>query len=831
MYNVNHQKMKKALLLLSLFVFVSQLSFAQGRKVYEKAAMDAIAAEDYSAAIGYYDVLLDDAGYQDLNGYYNAAGAAYNFRLFNRAERYYQWANDNGGQEEFPDLDYRMGMTKKRLGKYDEAKKLFEKFLAAHASSTLAEKATEQIEQCTWAKDLMDTPILNINSPMPIKDPEIIEHLDTTINSRYTDIAPLSRNDILYYSSIRNFAGEDKAPFARILSSENGVLATPVSGLGGTEQSVSHTAISEDGSRIYFTICEQKGINKYRCDLYYRDQDGESWGDAKKLALNKNNFTSTHPTVGIDRKTGEELLFFASDRSGGMGGLDIWCSIIKDGDVGAAFNVGAINTASDDITPYFHTRKNTLFFSTDGRKTLGGFDVYKSGKNGNEWSAPVHTGAEVNSSYDEVYLSLNEKGDRAYFSSNRPGGICKDTTAAECVCDDIYATNVPYVDLIVETYNSITREELTETVVTLGKEGIKTVESQGPENKFNFFYDIDFQEAYTVNGSKEGYDPDATDFDTYERTESGTIVKELYLTPKIDVLAKTIDKSTGEPLNGVTVQLVEEPSATLDSKTKYDSNEFDYGLNFKKRYYLIATKPGYSSAKVEVFTDDIPIVPTHLERILRLCKEPFGDFPAIALYFDNDYPKIRKTWNKETSRNIIIGGQTETNYEEVYRLYTAESRKNEYLRAFDDEESKDRVRYFFDEITSNFNRLEDFAEKLYTYLSTTDSREPVVITIKGYASPLAKPAYNELLTERRIYSIEKYLYEYRGGALKSYASLIKINKEPYGESLAQGGSEDRSNKKASIYSVDASQERRVEILNVSGVRADCESDNKSMGTR
>ena len=805
------------------------MSFAQGRKVYEKAALEAIAAEDYSTAISYYDVLLDDAGYKDLNGYYNAAGAAYNFRLFNRAERYYQWASENGGYEEFPDLDFRMGMTKKRLAKYDEAKKYFEKFLTAHASSALAEKATQQIEQCTWAKDLTDNPVLNINSPMPIKDPEIIEHLDTTINSRYTDLAPLSRNGKLYYSSIRNFAGEEKAPFARILASENGALAVPVSGLGGTEQSVSHTALTEDGSRIYFTICEQKGINKYRCDLYYRDQDGESWGDAKKLALNKNNSTSTHPTVGIDRKTGEELLFFASDRSGGMGGLDIWCSIIKDGDVGAAFNVGAINTVDDDITPYFHSRKNTLFFSTDGRNTLGGFDVYKSGKSGSDWSAPVHTGAAVNSSYDEVYLSLNERGDRAYFSSNRPGGICKDTTTAECICDDIYAANVPYVDLIVETYNSITQEELTQTVVTLGKEGIKAVESQGPENKFNFFYDIDFQEAYTVNGNKEGYNPDAADFDTYERTESGTIVKKLYLTPLIDVLATTVDKSTGLALNGVTVQLVEEPTATLDSKTQYDSNEFGYDLNFKKRYYLIASKPGYTSDKVEVFTDNIPVEPTHLERILRLCKEPFGDFPTIALYFDNDYPKIRKTWNKETSRNTIIGGQTETNYEEVYRLYTTDSRKNEYLRAFDDEESKDRVRYFFDEITSNFNRLEEFAGKLHSYLSTTDSKETIVITIKGFASPLAKPAYNKLLTERRIYSIEKYLYEYRGGVLAPYASMIKITKEPYGESLAKGGSEDRSDKKASIYSVDASRERRVEILNVSGIRADCESS--SMGNR
>lgn len=812
--------MKKIFLLFIIFSFSYQASDAQGRKVYEQAATDALNVGDYSAALGYYEILLEDAGYEDLQGYYNAAEAAYNFKLFNRAERYFQWAIDNGGRENYATIDYQMAMTKKRLGKYAEAKALFEKYKNANASTNtaLVAKATKEIADCDWAIDLVDNPVVNIHAPLPVTNPEMIEHLDSTVNTAYTDLAPLFRNQKLYYSSVRYFAGEDKAPIARILSTENGEIAAPVSGWGSGENSVAHTAFSKDGNRVYFTICDTVGINKYRCDLYFRDAEGQGWGKAQKLPdnINKKNTTSTHPAIGVDNTTGEEILFFVSDRSGGKGGLDIWCSLISDGKVGAAYNVAAVNTANDDITPYFHNKKNTLFFSSDGRQSLGGFDIYKSKKEGKEWTEAAHTGYPLNSGYDDVYPSLNPKGDKVYFSSNRPGGICKDETALECVCDDIYAADAPFIDLIVETYNKLDPTmELTQTVVNLTTSGVKSVSRpQGPNDKYTFLYDLDFNNAYNIEGTKTGYTSDGTEFDTYELTESGTIIKKLYLTPHVSVEAETYDKVTGEPLTGVTVNLMKATPITMDStKTNFNGNDFGYGLSFKQRYLLIATKPGYLPDTVEVFTDNIPLVPTILERELRLCKKPFDTNPEIVLYFDNDIPKKRKG----------SAVQTNSNYKDTYNRYVADSKRQEYLRAFRAEEEKDRVRQFFQEVTNNFTKLENFAGNLHAYLSATnDPTEKVVITIKGYASPLAKPAYNKLLTERRIYSVEKYLREYQGGILAPYMSQVSVQREPYGEEVAQGGSEDRKNKKASIYSIDASQERRVEIINIEGVKQTCD---------
>ena len=811
----------KKIALAFLFLSVGLLQVdAQSRKAYETAAAEALASKDYSAALGYYEVLIDQAEYEDLENYYRAGEAAYSFKLFQRSERYFQMAIDGGGREQYPNLDFQMAMTKKRLGKYAEAQSLFERYLAEHSASTdgLSERAAAQIEACEWAQGMVANPELNIHLPVAVTATDTVVHLDTNINTRYTDLAPLSRGGTLYYSSIRYFAGENQAPFARILSSENGALAQPVTGWGGGTQYVAHTAFNESGDRVYFTICDTLGMAQYRCRIYYRDREGEDWGAAVALpeTVNAPNATATQPSVGTDRNTGEEWLFFVSDRAGGQGGLDLWCSRIVDGAVGAPYNLSGLNTASDDITPHFYGQRSALYWSSDGRQSLGGFDVYKTTRDGESWSAPEHTGYPLNSSYD-VYLSLNETGDSVYLSSNRPGGICKDTTTKECICDDIYALTVPYLDLIVETYHKLTGEQLPATVVAL-RTGEEEPDTQGPTETYQYFYQLDFNEAYQVVGTKPDYRGDQLDFDTYEVKESGTLVKKLYLTPAIDVLGQTYDKQTGEPLTGTTLRLVAAPTVReLDRHDNDKEYRHQFDLEFKKRYLLIATKSGYSSDTVEVFTDNLPLVPTHLERDLFLCRTPLVKELQIVLFFDNDTPK------KLPSNHA----RTTTNYRDAYQRYVSEAKTQEYLGAFELPEKREEVAAFFEEVEENYQRLETFADELYKYMVEIEAEESdtVVVTIRGYASPLAKPAYNELLTQRRIYSIEKYLGEYRDGALRPYLRNIKFNRVPYGEREAKGGSEDRSNKKASVYSIDASRERRVEILNVTNLSKRCPEDN------
>jgi hypothetical protein len=120
-------------------------------------------------------------------------------------------------------------------------------------------------------------------------------------------------------------------------------------------------------------------------------------------------------------------IFFSSERPGGLGGLDIYKSE-KDvnGKWSAPVNLGAnINTEYDEDSPFISADGKTLYFSSKGFNNMGGYDVYKSTFDGNNWSAPENMGYPVNSAGNDIFFILSTDGKRAYYSSNKIGGSGK----------------------------------------------------------------------------------------------------------------------------------------------------------------------------------------------------------------------------------------------------------------------------------------------------------------------------------------------------------------------------------------------------------------------
>jgi hypothetical protein len=138
---------------------------------------------------------------------------------------------------------------------------------------------------------------------------------------------------------------------------------------------------------------------------------------------------------------GKTVLFFASDRPGGEGGFDIWYSVRNaDGTYEKPVNAGnRVNTPEDEITPWYVSDKNTLYFSSTYHKGLGGFDIFKSEYRTNEFTVPENAGSAINSSYNDVYYSQSKDGRRIYLSSNRPGSFFENKL--NC-CNDIYRFTV-----------------------------------------------------------------------------------------------------------------------------------------------------------------------------------------------------------------------------------------------------------------------------------------------------------------------------------------------------------------------------------------------------
>ena len=134
--------------------------------------------------------------------------------------------------------------------------------------------------------------------------------------------------------------------------------------------------------------------------------------------LNSGNY---EPSVSINAK--EDIIYFASERSGGFGGLDLYRTIKKNGVWQAAENLGStINTEYDEDSPYIDPNNSTLYFSSKGHSSMGGYDIFKTYLIDSTWTYPMNMGFPLNSNSDDIFFVMTEKYNRGYFSSDRSGG-------------------------------------------------------------------------------------------------------------------------------------------------------------------------------------------------------------------------------------------------------------------------------------------------------------------------------------------------------------------------------------------------------------------------
>ena len=186
-------------------------------------------------------------------------------------------------------------------------------------------------------------------------------------------------------------------------------LGTPVN----TDDHNATVGLAPDGQRMLVYV----GINGG--DLLETTLSGSAWNKPRRLNSRIN--TTAHETSASYSPDGR-YLYFVSDREGGAGSSDIY-KVDLDGK-NTPVNLGpAINTAYGEEGAFMAPDGKTLYFSSEGHNSMGGYDIFKSVLENGKWSTPENLGWPINTPDDDVFFVTSASGRHGYYSSDRPGGL------------------------------------------------------------------------------------------------------------------------------------------------------------------------------------------------------------------------------------------------------------------------------------------------------------------------------------------------------------------------------------------------------------------------
>ncbi len=801
----------KKITILILFVSLAATSFGQTKKAFKEAAEKAVTQNNHYAALTYFNQVLE-FDKNDKEILLKSATAARKFNSYDIAAKKYAYLLDTLEYTGDSTAIFYAAEMNQMLGRYDKATEYYDRYLTEYGN----DKQAMSIK----AKAGKDAAVYASAKIKEVDENITLERLSSDVNSNYSDFGAFMVGDQLYYSSMRYL--EEKSiekpakQLSKLLTKNKEESSQPIdTEFNKRNKSVANASLDKKKKKLFYTVCDYVSESDLRCDIYYSLMlPNGSFEDERKLpaVINDTTHTSTHPSIAIDPVTGNEILYFSSDRPGGKGGLDIWYSII-DPKLGYSrpINLSSINTDGNEATPFFHNPTNTLYFSSDGRMGLGGYDVFQSSYYEGIYGEPILISAPINSSYHDMYYTLSDDATKALFSTNREGASYIDNELKAC-CFDIYKADIKpaEIDLFALTFDKFTKEDLIGATVSIYDEVNGSLVAQLTIDTSNVHpFKVLKNKNYLLVGSKNGYLPDTIKLSTYNLESDDPITEKLYLEPLgigLDVF--TFDADTKEALKGVTIVLedLSDPTNPQLMEVNTLSNDFHFVLDKDKSYRLTAKKNGYTSVSEIIDTRGVT---GNITRKLYLNKFDLGAYLPIALYFDNDEPDPD---SKSTASNAIFGDLLSSymGRKETFMVKYGKGAKPDVR-----EEQTARMEDFFEgDVRGGYDQFRVFMDGLIQELQTGKRLD---MTIRGYASPRFDLKYNLVLAQRRINSVRNDMERYKGGILEPYlrSKQLIITEISYGEELSPPDVIDNlTDERESIYSLLASMQRRVEIVSV-----------------
>lgn len=312
---------------------------------------------------------------------------------------------------------YQLNMNfDKAIEYYSKHKKILDPQTAYEQGQNIDKRITE----CNTGKKLVQNP-----------SRVFIDNLGKTINTPDNENGPIVNADesMLYFTSRRpSTTGAKKDEYfldwfediylAKSMNSQWLQPENPGEPLN-TKNHDAIVGISPDGQKLLIYKGDKGG------DIYVSELDGNLWGKPRILEEPINTeYTESSASFSPDQRT----LYFVSDRPGGIGGKDIYKATLNfKGEWMTPINLGPIiNTKADEEGVFIHPDGKTLYFSSNGHNSMGGYDIFKSVYENNTWSEPENMGYPVNSTDDDVFFALSASGKHGYFSTEREDGYGKE---------------------------------------------------------------------------------------------------------------------------------------------------------------------------------------------------------------------------------------------------------------------------------------------------------------------------------------------------------------------------------------------------------------------
>ncbi len=487
----------------------ANLYLSSGKKAYEDLK--------YREAIQYLETGL--ARKEDESARKVLADSYFKINNYSKAAEQYERTVLYTGTSDNERINY--GKSLMSIGKYDQAKEIFDGILSRDANNEVAKSlliSCKKYESMKQDSSYYSVTPVNIPGQNPVYSAVPYNGgLIVTSSPVKGDKDPYTNNGFtdLFFTKKDGAIWSDLKPLENVNSKSHDAIA----------------AVSPNGQTMIFTRSFQlknnlagNDKNESPTQLYQSKlgTDGK-WSKPEILPFCDVKYMYAHPTFSPDGTK----LYFSSDMPGGKGGFDIYETKLSDSSWGIPQNLGSdINTKGDEVFPSIFD-DNTLYFSSDSHNSLGGLDIVKSVKSNGNWNIPQHLSYPINTGYDDFSFIMNKDAKTGYLSSDRSGS------------DRVYAFEILEIEIKVEglvadkeSMLPLGGARVTVQNLTDGTEKVYFTDANG-----KFTADLEPGKEYKVKTDLDGYFSDAENISTKGITQSKTINKVLEM-PQVVIAEK-----------------------------------------------------------------------------------------------------------------------------------------------------------------------------------------------------------------------------------------------------------------------------------------------------